>query len=238
MRSLFFTLHRGVQKYKIRELTKASVATAFGLSLFAQVAIADGAAPPGPAPKTDPKTWAGIGWGLGVAADFYVRGRRVVDAQIISGSNIVRVTDESANVGVSFVLEAHYFVSDVFLKSITGKKAPGECTQKAYSADPNCTEVASGPFVAIEIGGGTKATTDAGPITGYALGWMWGLHHPGLSVSNASSWNLGIGFRVDPQAKVPGDGFIANQPPPPGETAVRFKTEPRYGLMLLSSFSF
>lgn len=33
MRSLFFTLHRGVPKYRIRELTKASVATAYLLKL-------------------------------------------------------------------------------------------------------------------------------------------------------------------------------------------------------------
>jgi hypothetical protein len=96
--------------------------------------------------------------------------------------------------------------------------------------------VATGPFVAVEIGGGTSASTNAGPITGYALGWMVGLHHP--SASATSSWNFGVGFRVDPQAKILGDGFVANQPPPPGETAVRFKTEPRYGVMLLSSFSF
>lgn len=167
----------------------------------------------------------------------------MVDAQIVSGSNIVRVTADSANVGVGFVLEAHYFLSDFFFQNTFPRglvRAPGGCKppNKSDTPDLNCTEVASGPFVAIEIGGGTKATTDAGPITGYALGWMWGLHHPSLSTSNTSSWNFGIGVRVDPQAKVLGDGFVANQPPPPGETTVRFKTEPRFGLMLLSSFSF
>jgi hypothetical protein len=58
-----------------------------------------------------------------------------------------------------------------------------------------------------------------------------------LSLKN-TSWNFGVGLRVDPKAQVLADGFIANQPPPAGETAVRFKTEPRYGIMLLSSFSF
>jgi len=230
MRKLFIALPRAVQTYKIWKLTKASVATALGVAMFAQVAIAAD-------DSANPKTWAGIGWGLGVAADFYVHSRRVVDAQIISGSNIVRVTDESANVGVSFVLEAHYFLNDVFWQDGVRVRAPGGCNQ-GKTIVLNCTEIASGPFVAIEIGGGTKATTDAGPITGYALGWMWGLHHPSLSASNTSSWHFGVGLRVDPQARVLGDGFVANQPPPPGETSVRFKTEPRFGLMLLSSFSF
>jgi hypothetical protein len=221
---------RGAARYKIRKAAKASVAAILGTALFAQIAIADGNNNPGSGNSTpDSKTWAGIGWGLGVAADFDLGGKRVANAEIVNG-NIVRVTDTSSNVGVSFVLEAHYFFKDWQFGYSNGKCA------LAAPLNLNCNNVATGPFVAIEIGGGTSATTNAGPITGYALGWMVGLHHP--SASATSSWNFGVGFRVDPQAKVLGDGFVANQPPPPGETSVRFKTEPRYGKMLLSSFSF
>jgi hypothetical protein len=82
-----------------------------------------------------------------------------------------------------------------------------------------------------------------GAITAFAMGGMIGFRHlSGLvTEKNAtSSWNFGIGLRVDPRAQVLADGFIPNQPPPAGETAVRFKTEPRYGIIiiLLSSFSF
>jgi hypothetical protein len=52
-----------------------------------------------------PRPGRGIGWGLGIAADFDIGGKRVVDAEIVSG--LVRVKDSSSNVGVSFVLEAH-----------------------------------------------------------------------------------------------------------------------------------
>jgi hypothetical protein len=224
MRSLFVALHRGVRKYGIRELTKATAVAALGVALFTPLAMAADAGAGG----TDSKTWAGIGWGLGIAADFDIGGKRVVDAEIVSG--LVRVKDSSSNVGVSFVLEAHYFFKDWQFGYTDGK-----CSLPA-PLNFNCNNVATGPFVAVEIGGGTSATTNAGPITGYALGWMVGLHHP--SASATSSWNFGVGFRVDPQAKVLGDGFVANQPPPAGETAVRTKTEPRYGVMLLSSFSF
>jgi hypothetical protein len=96
--------------------------------------------------------------------------------------------------------------------------------------------MASGPFVAIEVGDGTSATTAAGPITGYALGYMVGLHHP--DAKDTSSWNFGAGLRIDPHTQVLGDGFAPNAPPPAGETAVRWKYETRYGVMLLSSFSF
>jgi len=54
----------------------------------------------------------------------------------------------------------------------------------------------------------------------------------------SSSWNFGIGLRVDPAAQVLGDGIVANQPLPAGETTIRFKNEVHYGVMLLSSFSF
>jgi hypothetical protein len=175
-----------------------------------------------------PLTWAGLGFGLGIAADFDIGGKRVADATIIN--NIVRVTDTTSNVDLGFVLEAHYFIRDWLL--------PGK-----GRADPYCSvfcmiDVATGPFVALEINGGSSATVGnvGGPITGYALGWMVGLHH--VDASPHSSWNFGVGLRLDPSTKILGDGFVANQAPPPGETSVRFLKEPRAGLMLLSSFSF
>jgi hypothetical protein len=72
---------------------------------------------------------------------------------------------------------------------------------------------------------------------------MVGLHHPkfdatGKPVADNTNWNLGIGLRVDPKAQVLGDGFVANLPPPAGETMIRYKTEPKAGVMLMSSFSF
>ena len=156
MRSLFVALPTAMQARRVRVLTKASMATAFGLWLFAQGAIA---ADLGAGKTADPKTWAGIGWGLGIAAEFDLGGKRVADAQIVNG--LVRIKDSSSNVGVSFVLEAHYFFTE---------------WRPWYGF--GCNDVAFGPFVAIEIGGGTSATTNAGPITGYALGMMVGLRHP------------------------------------------------------------
>jgi len=179
---------------------------------------------------TTTANWGGLSWGIGLAADFDLGGTRVNSASIIN--NVVRVTDTSNNVGVGFVLEAHYFFK---AREFGGKAA---CTSTNPFDVLNCTDLATGPFVAIEVGGGTSATPAAnGPITGYALGWMVGMRHPSASLSPTSSWNIGIGLRVDPKSQVLGDGIIANQPLPAGDS-IRFKTEPRLGLMLLSSFSF
>lgn len=221
-------LCRGLRKCRVRKLMSAFVAGVLAGAAFTQGAAAGDVAKSDGTP-IDSKTWTGFGWGLGIAADFDIGGQRVGGTpQIVNG--IVRVDNVSSNVGVGFVLEAHYFFAEwntgVYSKS---------CGTNGYGR-LNCNNIAIGPYVAVEIGGGTSATTDPGPITGYSLGMMVGLHHP--DAPSTSSWNFGIGLRVDPQAKVLGDGFIANQPPPAGETAVRVKTEPRYGIMLLSSFSF
>src|SRR5262245_51719402 len=68
-------------------------------------------------------SWAGFNWGLGIATNFDVGGARVNNATVVN--NIVRVDDTTGNVGISFVLEAHYFLRD----SLFG---PGDsCTRAA-----------------------------------------------------------------------------------------------------------
>ncbi|MDO9298985.1 hypothetical protein [Bradyrhizobium sp.] len=199
--------------------------------LMATSAQAD---PPSAKPPANPAIvdWGGLGWGIGVATNFDIGGRRVGTADIVN--DLVRVKDASSNVGVSFVLEAHYFLRDYQFKFGNSNCQAG--TFNYY----NCTEVAHGPFVALEVGGGSSAKPGAdGIISALAMGWMVGLRHPGSSGdNNYSSWNFGLGLRVTPNSQVLGDGVIANQPLPAGETVIRYKTEPRYGVMLMSSFSF
>jgi hypothetical protein len=225
MWSLFIALRSAV-RIKVRQLTVGLAVAALSGGLFAQAVLA------ADQPKnSDATTWGGIGWGIGLAADFDLGGSRVANATLVN--NIVRITDTSSNVGIGFVLEAHYFLRDYEFAAANVAKnvVNGMCK---YYCD---VDVAVGPFVAIEVGGGSSATpANGGPITGYALGVMVGLHHP--DASRTSSWNFGIGYRIDPKAQVLGDGIKANQPLPAGETAIRFKTEPRGGVMLLSSFSF
>jgi hypothetical protein len=171
-------------------------------------------------------TWQGLNWGIGIASTFNLGGKLVTGAEIMN--NVVRVTDTSSNVGVGFVLEAHYYFK--------------EWLPTTNCMSLNCNNIATGPFVALQVGTGASSSAAAdGLITSYALGWMIGLHHPDSITSKTanSTWNFGVGLVVNPTAKGLGDGFNANQPPPPGEpSAIRYVTGPRYGVMLLTSFSF
>jgi hypothetical protein len=229
-----------VQLFWKRRLAHATgvLLLAFGLisnQASAQQAVANPPVVIKPVPvEVKPVDWVGLGWGLGIATNFDVGGKRVNTASVIN--NIVRIEDTSSNVSVSFVLEAHYFLRDYFF----GFGSRDACTQQARSS-LNCTELAHGPFVAIEVGGGSSASPAAtGPITGYAMGWMVGMRHPSLLpdiASSKASWNVGVGLRVSPNGKILGDGLVANQPLPAGDS-IRYKTEPRLGLMLMSTFSF
>ncbi len=198
------------------------------------VVLVDSTNPTKPPVLVNTTSWGGLGWGIGLAANFDVTGRRVVNASLVN--NIVRIDDATSNVNVGFVLEAHYFIRDW---TFSNQWRDAACT--LLVGDVFCMDIATGPFVAIQVGGGNSAIPgDKDLVTAYALGWMVGLRHPRMLTSaNANqSWNFGIGLRIDPNAKLLGDGIVPNQALPIGETTIRYKNEARYGLMLLSSFSF
>src|SRR5258708_7463561 len=63
--------------------------------------------------------WGGLGWGIGLGANFDVTGKRVGTATLVN--NIVRVEDATSNVNVGFVLEAHYFLRNFFFSGDDGR---------------------------------------------------------------------------------------------------------------------
>jgi hypothetical protein len=177
------------------------------------------------------RTFGGVTLGIGFGLSFDVQGQRRV-LTVSAPNNIVRVDDSSSNVIASIVAESHYFF------------VPQTDLHLGAAAVPANTW-GHGPFVAIDTG--TSAGNNS-LIYGFSIGWMIGFRQPHYTVptSNPSvklatydnnSWNIGLGFRVDPQSKVLGDGLVANMPLPPGDV-VRTKTAPRYGVMLLVSYGF
>jgi hypothetical protein len=205
------------------------------------------------APPTSPdapvtQKFGGLTFGVGVGLNFLAQKGTVASASVVNG--IVRATavDDTT---ASLLLESHYFF------------VPNEAFLGLTSV-PKGTW-GHGPFVAIVTGatagnGGNGGTT-SNVIDAYALGWMIGFRVPSTWVqckkgdtscgntdtnhsswvptySGSSSWNFGVGFSVNPNAQTLGDGIIPNQPLPAGETSIRYKTQPLYGVILVSSFSF
>jgi hypothetical protein len=152
-----------------------------------------GAGNPKPADQAPPGTtnWGGLGWGIGVATDFDIGGKRVANASIVNGS--VRVSDTSSNVGIGFVLEAHYFFRAWQLPFVKNGCGPHYLGTYTFP----CTDAAIGPFVAIEVGGGTAATPAAnGPITAFAMGGMIGFRHLSGLVTEKNATSVGISALV------------------------------------------
>jgi hypothetical protein len=120
-------------------------------------------------------------------------------------NGIVRVTDDKTN-QARVLLEFHRFFW---------------CNDKQRSVERGC-----GPFVAL-------AATSDDVLKGVGVGFMWGWKSK--DPTRSEGFSIGIGAILDNDVKSLADGFEENQPPPPGETVVRFKNEARWsGLVFVT----
>jgi hypothetical protein len=169
--------------------------------------------------------FGGVEFGVGVSFTLDVgKTDRVSEAEVVNG--IVRVTDED-NGRARIMLELHHFftpdgnifgrVNDVY--DAHGVRRDIKDQQKEWGI---------GPFVAIQPG-----TDDI--IEAVAAGLMIGFRYDSTL---SQSFNLGIGWVVDPNTRVLGEGIVANEALPAGETGIRYKEEMQNGLLILASFGF
>ncbi len=128
----------------------------------------------------------------------------------VRGHGIVRVDDENDTIA-RVLLDSHYFFQP---------------SRRIFQVEPGNWGV--GPFLALQPG-----SDDV--VEAFGLGIMIGFKRPG---NDGTSWNLGLGYIVDPDTQILGDGFVENQPPPAGETQVRFKEVSQEGVLLVVSFGF
>ena len=92
--------------------------------------------------------------------------------------------------------------------------------------------VGIGPFVAIEAGSDPIIQALGG---GVMVGFKTS---DGGKSSRKSSFNIGVGIIYDLNTQILGEGIVANEPLPEGETLIRFQETEQSGLMISSSFSF
>lgn len=155
------------------------------------------------------REFAGINFGVGISLSIDTGDNdRVNSAEIVN--DIVRVTDVDDTIA-RVMLESHYFFQP---------------EKRFINLTPGNWGV--GPFIALQPG--TEEIIEA-----VGIGLMLGFKRPG---EKGESWNLGIGFSIDPNRQLLGDGFIDNQAPPNGEMQVRFKEKSQTGILILASFGF
>jgi hypothetical protein len=153
-------------------------------------------------------------FGVGISLTHDVGGNDRVKSASLDENQIVRVSEEQNDVA-RIMLESHYFFEPNNQGSnFLGMVPPGKWGH--------------GPFVALQPG-----TDDI--IEAIGLGWMVGFRR---SDTGTSSWNLGLGYVIDPDVQILGDGINENMPLPEGESQIRYKETSQGGVFLLVSFSF
>jgi len=182
-------------------------------------------APSGKNAKDGDRSLGGIKFGAGIGFTYDLGSNDRVKAATVA-NGIVRVTEED-NVRARLLLESHYF----FLPNAT-----------FFGLQPNDWGI--GPFIALQ--GGPEDI-----VQGVGGGLMIGLKRVRTDPDSrggelkstsadvdGSSFNLGFGVFYDLGVQTLGDGILANQPLPPGETEIRFAKRSQSGFIILSSFAF
>lgn len=169
--------------------------------------------------------WLGLNLGVGLSVTFDNGQDRRVASATLDENGIVRVDDEENSVA-RILLEGHFFFPCDIRHTWKSEAWLDEAANHTFWSD----RCGIGPFIAVQPG-------EDEIIDAAAIGLMTGFKYSG-NKGDTSSFNLGIGLVIDPNAQILGDGIEENQPLPDGETAVRFKEKQQYGWLLLTSFSF
>nr|WP_281719453.1 hypothetical protein [Nitrosomonas nitrosa] len=151
----------------------------------------------------------GIGGAIGWTHNL---GRSRVE-QVSAPNGIVRIDEDRNNLARPWV-EFHTWLWES-KKDLLG----GLCTKER--------QCGIGPFVAVAPGGNFVDAVGAGIMVGRKLD----------SMSNVS-FNFSVGGALELDSKVLGDGVVANQPLPPGETSVRTRTTSVGSLLFMFSVGY
>lgn len=85
-----------------------------------------------------------------------------------------------------------------------------------------------GPFIAV-------AATQDKALSGVGMGLMYGVKP---KATESEGFSIGAGAILDGKVKDLADGFRRNEPPPPGETEVRFEEKARWAALLFVTRTF
>ncbi len=95
--------------------------------------------------------------------------------------------------------------------------------------DESPVRFGQGPFVAV-------AAAEKDVLSGVGLGWMFGWRT--REDQKGAGFSVGVGFILDADVKSLGKDFETNEPPPPGETSVRYEKKARWSALLFFTRTF
>ncbi len=171
-------------------------------------------------------------FGVGLSLTMDIGSRDRVKRANLDANNIVRIEKDN-NIIPRFILEAHYWFHD--LERILKDNKDANAVNFVKQQSEWKRRWRHGPYVAVEPGGDSI-------INAVGMGWMIGLlpYDPQGDGANKrlASYNLGVGFLVEPSVQTLGDGIQKDRPLPKGETAIRYKETAQGGVMFLFSVSF
>jgi hypothetical protein len=173
-----------------------------------QINTATNNAKTGTQQSTNASNFLGFSWGLGAGYAFG-EGPRRVTASVVN--NIVRVSSDVTD-GPRVFFETHYY------------------PEKTTFTSGN---FGWGPFVTVEAG--ASNTSNSNVISGFGLGLMGGWK---TDSNSSGGFSLGVGYVWEGNIQTLGDGIVANQPLPKGETQVRYKNQSAGALMIVLSRQF
>ena len=165
------------------------------------------------------------GWGVGLAY-IYNRSPIVSEATIVNG--VVRATTVQ-NYQTSLIVGSHWYFQ--------GSEDPS-CGPKWFANSAGGLGCL-GVFLGVGVGGGNSSSQLLDFVGG---GFIWGFgdvfDNNGKKDAQSKKHSIGIGVGRRFNVKHLGAGFFANQPPPAGETQVRFETRDTYSPYLFYTYNF
>jgi hypothetical protein len=154
------------------------------------------------------QNFLGFSWGAGAGYAFG-QGPRRVTASVVNG--VVRVSSDVTD-GPRVFLEAHVFPE---------------------ALAPNSGTRGLGPFAVVEAG--SSSGTSSSALTGFGLGVMYGWQ---TDAKSSAGFSVGVGYIWEGGVQTLGDGIVANQPLPKGETQVRYTNQSAGAIMIMLSRQF
>jgi hypothetical protein len=161
------------------------------------------------APFDREREFLGLNWGVGLGFGWSDKDR-IEQAEIVN--NLISVRKETTQQARVF-LEYHWF--------------PEQWQNNLGRTQSDRIVRAHGPFIAV-------AARDDKILSGVGVGWMVGFRDE----SKANGFAVAAGAMLDNDVTTLADGFKEGQPPPTGQTEVKFKSESELSYVLFFTRTF